>query len=34
MRRAIWYLAAGISVVLLAKKFTPSFIRDLKQQRM
>jgi hypothetical protein len=34
MKRAIWYLAAGISVVLLARKFTPSFIRELKQQLM
>ena len=34
MRRAILYLAAGISVVLLARKFTPSFVRELKQELM
>ncbi len=34
MRRAIFYLAAGISVVLLARKFTPSLIRELKQEFM
>lgn len=34
MRRAILYLAAGVSVILLAKKFTPSFIRELKQELM
>ncbi len=34
MRRAILYIAAGISVVLLAKKFTPSLIREIKQELM
>ena len=34
MKRAILYIAAGISVVLLAKKFTPSLIRELKQEFM
>ncbi len=34
MKRAILYFAAGISVILLAKKFTPSFIRELKQELM
>ncbi len=34
MKRAILYIAAGISVILLAKKFTPSFIRELKQELM
>ncbi len=34
MKRAILYIAAGISVVLLARKFTPSLIRELKQEFM
>jgi len=34
MRRAIFYIAAGISVALLAKKFTPGLIRELKQEFM
>ena len=34
MKRAILYIAAGISVILLARKFTPSFIRELKQELM
>ncbi len=34
MKRAILYIAAGISMILLAKKFTPSLIRELKQEFM
>ncbi len=34
MKRAILYIAAGISMVLLARKFTPSLIRELKQEFM
>jgi len=34
MKRTRFYLAAGISVALLARKFTPSLIRELKQQFM
>ncbi len=34
MKRAILFLAAGISVILLARKFTPSLIRELKQELM
>ncbi len=32
--KAILYIAAGLSVVLLANKFRPSFIRELRLERM
>jgi hypothetical protein len=32
--RMLLYVAAGISVVLLANKFRPSFIRELRLERM
>ena len=32
--KMILYIAAGLSVVLLANKFRPSFIRELRLERM
>lgn len=34
MKKAILYVAAGISLVLMARKFGPSFVRELKQEFM
>lgn len=34
MKRAVFYAAAGFSAVLLARKFTPSLIRELRQMFM